>query len=433
MLINGIEEIYKPNYFIANETVSHVIRITAEMKEPVNARALQKAADAALCRYSYFKVKAEVEGGEYINAANDLPFEVTEGIRRIRLLSAENHYYPLAIQYEDRTIALDISHMLTDGHGLIPFLKTLLLYYAEFLTGKTLASPGINRVETPLFEDELGAPDRKIDYDSITAPLSKKKDVEDIFRLEELGLKNAGRKTVSHLKVDETAFMKYTKSVDGSPSVIMSALLARILWQLSGTEKPMSMNIAVDHRPMLENEHSYRQLSNTIPVFYWQKQSSWPIDRLCTAGRGSVMLQTDAQNILYYRKLAMLGMEKMNQIPSIEKKRELIRNLSAQTIGRFTSGVSYPGRIDLGGAAEYTERLSVLVDSVPDNGLLVEILAFKGSFYITFMQGFDDETIVREFMALLDSERIPYSYLGTEALRLSTVEPEEQNGNGHSA
>ena len=424
MIINGIEEIYKPSYYTADEQISNVIRIVAEMKENVDGVGLEKAALISLKRYPYFAVKPEIEGNSYVNVENTAPFHVTEGITSVHLLTKESNYYPLAVQYEGKRIAIDISHALTDGRGFMPFVKTLLYYYILFTVGEGIASDDINTVDTPIFGDELGSPDERINYNEITAPLAERKTARSIFRLQEIGLNNIGNKTVHHLRINGAEFMKYTKSMDASPSAIMSAMMAKVIWSLSNTEKDLPVLIAVDHRPMLHNKHSYRLLSNSLTVIYEEKQKGWPLGKLCTVTRGSIMLQSDEQNILYYRKQMLLGAQKMNMLPSVKSKIELMKGRAAQSLSRYSYVVSYPGIVNLGEVEKFTDKLYALTDDVVDGGLSIEILSFRGDFYITFMQGFDDDRIINKFISLLDDETIEYAYSGKEALNLSKAIPE---------
>ena len=423
MIINGKEDILNPGYYTVSESISNVIRIEFKMDADVDGTALQRAAEYALRRYTYFAVKAVISGNSYLNVENENLFTVSSGIRRIRLLSEESAYYPLAIQYEGERLALDISHALTDGHGLLPFVKTLLYYYICFSTGVSYAAGDISTVETPIFDDELGNPDDKIDYDSITKPLCARPAVENPFTLADIGLKNVGKKTAHYFQIDETMFMRYVKSVGGSPTAVMTAMLAEIMWELSLTDRSLYIGVAIDHRPMLGNLHSYRSLSNLVPVVYERKQRGLSIEKLCSFARETVRLQADRQNVLYFRKQMLEGSKKMEMVPSIEKKRELLKGRIEQSLGRYSCTFSYPGIVDLGEAGAHIKALKALADTVADNCLSAEMLAFGGAFHLSLIQGFDDDIIAKEVMRHLDAEGIHYEYMGSEMLRLSTAVP----------
>ena len=95
MKIGTKEEIYKPLYELADDRISNVIRLRAEMKESVDPDKLKAAVSLGMKRYPYFRVRAEIQGNEFVNVENGLPIVVKSGMDRMNLLSQESNDHPL--------------------------------------------------------------------------------------------------------------------------------------------------------------------------------------------------------------------------------------------------------------------------------------------------------------------------------------------------
>ena len=126
---------YKVNNLIyaAGKDLFNTIRTCIEMKEPVDAGALRKAADSAITRYPYFSVKLIRKGEAYVMLPNDAPLPISSGGRAIPLGGPESGGHLLALAYDNNLLYIDTSHFLTDGNGKFPFIKTLLYCYLHIL------------------------------------------------------------------------------------------------------------------------------------------------------------------------------------------------------------------------------------------------------------------------------------------------------------
>lgn len=73
-------------------------------------------------------------------------------------------------------------------------------------------------------ESETGDPFRELDFDSVKAPLYRKRPIPDFFRLA-VGMEVDKR--VIYLKLPEARVMVYCRDKDASPNVLFSVLLAK--------------------------------------------------------------------------------------------------------------------------------------------------------------------------------------------------------------
>ncbi len=108
-----------------------VFRISVELKAPVRVAALQDALGRVLPRCPYFQVY--LKRGlfwYYLQRHGNIPAiePLTEGaVSIIPIHRRDTHL--LRVQARGRTVAVDFSHILTDGSGGLSFLGTLLAEY----------------------------------------------------------------------------------------------------------------------------------------------------------------------------------------------------------------------------------------------------------------------------------------------------------------
>lgn len=88
----------------------------------------------------------------------------------------------MAWKYEGRWLAFEISHSLTDGKGVLPYVQSVLYLYLSKATGSFFDPAGVRLPGQPIPESETGNPFRDLDIDG-AAPLYQKKPIPDFFRL----------------------------------------------------------------------------------------------------------------------------------------------------------------------------------------------------------------------------------------------------------
>lgn len=400
---------YRPFFYYAvGEKFSHTMRICIELTETVDGVLLQKALHDSIRRYPYFSVKLVVDGNEYVNAYNDRPIVVKQGREPVTLATEEANYHILALCYKDNSIFCDVSHSVTDARGFYPFVELLIANYFKYSKG---ILPEQEAFDEAVLEEEIGDPYRNVDFDQADQPLYRR-NTNEYYHLQDGTLAGKGQRTMHRIVIDESGMMKYASSHDGSPGVVIAALLSKVIWENDpNVVLPVKIGVGCDHRPAL-NTKSYRTLSNIHEIAYDARLKAKSLEELCTLGRGMIILQNDPDNILYRIKQSELGKSQLAKIPTVEMKQAIIS--SKTSIDRSTASVSYMGRVSLGAASPYVTGLYTYVDSVPENGFVVELLALNGMFYLAVFQGFDDNKYLNGILQFLDSEKIPYTYLGKE-------------------
>ncbi|MBN1686328.1 MAG: hypothetical protein JW852_06710, partial [Spirochaetales bacterium] len=163
------------------ERLPMVFRISALLKRVVNASDLQNAVDQMMPRFPYYTVR--LRSGFFWHYLEENPARVlvrpeTDSPCKV-LPDDDGNGYLFRIQAYKRRIAVEFSHILTDGTGALVFLKSLVARYLEIRGCPAENSEGILRYdETPDPEEFEDAYAR---YNSGTAP--KPERLEKAFRL----------------------------------------------------------------------------------------------------------------------------------------------------------------------------------------------------------------------------------------------------------
>ncbi len=116
---------------IRNSEHTAVIRLTVVLKERVNIRNLLNAIKCAEERFPYFKVRLRRGFFWYYLEQSNLSFEVNpdKGTPCQSFKIKQGTGLMLRVLVYKNQISVECSHILTDGHGLLNFLKSVLVFY----------------------------------------------------------------------------------------------------------------------------------------------------------------------------------------------------------------------------------------------------------------------------------------------------------------
>ncbi len=417
MIIDGQEELYHPIYFVKNDEFSNTFRTIVKMKKEVDGAALDRAVQTAIKRYPYFRVEAVVTGNQYTNIANDRPFVVREGNSPSRLLSEDTNYHPMTVRYEGQKIMLDGSHYETDGFGSGRFFHTILYYYLKETEGISEVPDGVDTLDTPFYDGELGNILDKVDFQNLEESYYKRVPASDPFRFGDMNVRNRGKKVLYHLKLGEKEFLDFARSHDGSPTAMLSVLMTEIIWKLSNTDKTILNAIAINFRGALGNQYNYRNNSMSILAQYASNLKKFDTEKLCTISRGMIMLQQEPASMLQMinRSFGELG-RLAETLPSVEAIQEALESVLTTTIRAYSTDITYVGRLPLGYLNDYVDAMYASIDTISDDSLGIISYSVGGSFDISFLQGFDDEIVVNAFMERMQEEHIPCEFVEKEPL-----------------
>ncbi len=136
---------------------THVFRLAATMKQPVDPDALARALETILPRFPTFAVT--LHRGAFWNYLEQNPQPPKLSPETLppcsAMLPRENNGYCFRVLYFDRRIALETYHVLADGTGAAAFLRSLVYHYL-LQTGLDVAyDESVLNARIPIVAEEL--------------------------------------------------------------------------------------------------------------------------------------------------------------------------------------------------------------------------------------------------------------------------------------
>ena len=408
----------KPNYFdpmfyIPSDKMQFTIRIKCNLKETVDAEILDKALQKSIKRYPYFLIRVKQQDECYISVPNDLPVVLKMGPDVPTLGSAEVNWHMLALTCYQNTITFCISHIITDGAGFCPFIKTVLYYYLCMKYNIKLDSRGINLCDDELFDDEVINPYPEGKMKNSNAFFEPKRG--EYFNLKDGGIANDDEATVYYIKVNQNDFMKYNRKNDGTPCSFGAVLAAKAIWNVHpDMNKNLVCDVSFNLRPAMGNLHNYRMLCSSFPLIYPPKLKDRSADILCTLSRGMILLNSQEENVINYCENLRSWIEKIENLPTLELKKKTVSEEALRRATDNTYSISYVGNVDLGEIGQYIDSIYNLTDGSVYGCFFIEISSVNDYFDISFIQGFSSDVYYREFVKLIEENNIRYIEEGNE-------------------
>lgn len=177
-----MKEFYEPMLYMSTPEHPNTMCVAVELKEEIDGGILQNVAEELRVRYPYFYVKAVLRDNDVYPEPNPLPITVRNTWEPIIFNSAESNYHLAAWKFEGKRMAFEITHSLTDGAGVFPYIKSALYLYLTRKTGQKLDPEGVHLPGDAIPESETGNPFADLDIDSAEEPLYTKQTTEDFYR-----------------------------------------------------------------------------------------------------------------------------------------------------------------------------------------------------------------------------------------------------------
>ena len=279
---------YDPMLYASTSANPNVMSVTVTLTEPVEGELLREAVEQCRVRFPYFYIRPRVEGNELIPVPNPLPVIVRGTWAPTLLCSRETNYHLMAFKYEGNRLAVEMVHSISDGAGLLPYLKSVLYVYLSQKCQTQYDPTGFRLPGQAIPDTEIGDPFPGIDVDSVEAPFYQKPPVADFYQLSNRHPVGRDHWQVYFLKLPEDQVIRYCRDNDGSPNVLISALLARAIRQADpDDERTITAGVAIDHKAMLGNSDKYRLFANIASVDFPKERSG---DDILKASAGLLIL-----------------------------------------------------------------------------------------------------------------------------------------------
>ena len=319
-----------------------------EMKDPVDRDDLQRAVDTAMPRFPYFCTRAVVEDGRYVLKSNDAPFVVYEQEEPIPPGDDRLNGYLITFGCWGNKLYSDNFHGMGDGRGTVAVVQSVLYYYCLYHYGGPINCPGV------MLAEETPDPEEYADPLSYAPPVPKDfipPASVRYFTIPEERVNPDEPHTLYTISMNQKDFVRYTKSVDGSPAVMAALFLCRAIDEVHPEhDRPIAVSMPVDVRAMLGCEKTRQNCVQPIDLVYSDRIKAMPLERQATCFRGMVFVKSDPDQMLPLISLRAAGTQDMKKI----KDPEALRDILMASGDLFSTPVaSYMGTMDYGDVEKY--------------------------------------------------------------------------------
>ena len=411
-----MKEFYEPMLYLSTPEYPNTMGAHFVLKEAVDGEILREAVERARERFPYFYVKAVARDNDLFPEANPLPMTVRNTWAPVNLNSRQTNFHLGAWKYEGKRLAYEMSHSLSDGAGMLPYLKSVMYLYLSRKYGLEFDRGGFRLPGDPIPESEVGNPFAGLDIDGAEPPLYTKQTTQDFYRLA------GGTDTEQWLtcvKLPEAQMMRYCRDFDGSPNAFLAVLMARAARRYDpDSEKTVSVSIAIDHKAMLGNHDNYRMFANVVELDFPRSRPLDDLMKSCTIARGQIMLQAQPENSLWAMKQRKNNYAKLDQVPLDVKLGALAKSAGSP---RWSFSVSYSNSRSFGPLDPYIEELYVVAESaVFDIGCEISCLNYQ--FFLAIAQRSPSEKYLEVLLDELASVGIDCEVTRQEPLRLCGID-----------
>ncbi len=272
----------------AMKKISNCSCAEVTLREKVDPARLQAAVNKAVevCPYAAFDISKR-DGIVYFHK-NNLPVLVGDFKK---LGTAENNHHYVTVSYDEFKITLRVSHILTDGFGMVCFLQAVTDFY--FDKEKTLYE-GADKFDfvADLMSQDLPLPD---------GYTPKSYAVENHFVPPEINSANADKKYENVIEIPAKKFRAFCKKYRISAQIAVSILLAKAIQNAHpDNDKIISVRGPVNTRAPLRVPNTFQNAS--IPHIFLNFEPSWLKDEISAEALKNI--KTDFSDQCSYENLA---------------------------------------------------------------------------------------------------------------------------------
>ena len=396
----------------AGEEMSWTVRMTLKMRDSVDGDLLRQAVEQARQRYPYYQVKLDVKkddaGTEYfVYEDNSEPWVVSEGEKPVQLIGPESNHHLLAFCYWDDCIAIDFFHCLTDGTGAYNILRTLLYEYCNRRYDVALSRVNVRVIGDTISPAEWEDPAAQTKPDNLHPfPVPERKRCINLITQAKTAV-NEAVETINIL-VAEQEMMKYVSSGDTSPATLVSLLLTRAIARLHPdmTEGVPMVALAINQRPALGCPQAGQTMAGSLRLTLNDEMRGMDLELQQTIFRGMVALQSNEDNVIEGFWQTQNTQDMFEKVPTLEGRHQAMAKAFSVALSAASACVSYVGKANLGAAEQYVSEMYTEVYT--PYALTIEMSAVNGTFCISLMQRFADDTYLDAFLDELRQIGISY-------------------------
>ncbi len=406
---NKLDTMAKLYPSVASKNNTSVFRISIVLKEKIDKNALQLAVNMIYERYHlYFK---RLKNGIFWNYFdnNYLHFKVEEekACPCTSILAGENNGYVLKVLYFNNRISVEAFHSITDGSGVVEFLKSLTYYYLVIKHGN------IEHENKILLYDEIA----KSNFDDSFIKYFSRFTKEDkqylrkskfAFKFNGKKYKKRGNSVVVGI-ADVSAIKTYCKNSNCTITAFLSALLIESIYEIKqkGTDntRPIVIALPVNLRKQFESDSLKNFFGLTHLTYYVNENTKF--EDIVAEMTKQISLNTSAEN------LKAISRETVRRSSNVFSKHTplVLKNLflpyvySVMGEQKKTIPFSNLGNISMPeGTKKYIEHAEFLVYPTSITHLSIGVCSFDNKLSLNFTRTYTDASIIRYFFTKLQEK-----------------------------
>lgn len=389
------------------------MRVRFDLKQKINLKKLQKAADKALRAYPEFAVRPVLHEGRVCYEPNGAPvrFAPDDG-NRLYFGTEDTNGYLFVFLYGERHLAFSIFHSQTDAHGMISFLVTVLWnYLVSVFPPARLIGTGMFTKHGIRADDRLFyTMDDAERYDPLTVfarpgELVQPVDLERLFRFPpENAPKDSAACRLVNLEISNDAFLQKVKELGTTFAPLLSALTAEAVRGCFDVgDRDVVVITTADGRRVVHSD-TLGNLAYNVYLPVTPATAALPLRQQCETLAGLLASQRTETHVRATFQDILRQCDEIDAMGEIDKVNAYLtgpEGLSNALTGTGTVFLTYPGRIA-------NNPISRLLLEGLSPGILaaeraVDVYAHRDSLIIQISQKGDDLSLVEAMRRTLET------------------------------
>lgn len=385
----------------SNNNWNNVFRVSAYLKQPVDAKLLQQALNIAILRFPNLDVT--IRRGffwYYFQSLNNFPVVQEETLYPCRRMELNSKKHLFRVLYYKNKVSFETFHSLTDGTGALCFLNTLLCCYFN------LQNHNINERELEVNYKDIPMPEELEDSFKKFADGSGKAKRASAKAYQVRGTpEQNGKLDVITAVVSASELNKIAKQHGATITQFLASLYAKVIINVqpsTAIKRPVTISIPINLRKYFETK-TLRNFSSWIDVAFKEDCKNASIDDLIaeTKRQMSVICKEYLQKSINTN----VATEKnffVRMMPLFVKKIALQISYKLFGEGAYTTVLTNLGKVSAPkGFENLVERYDCLLCKSVINALNIGVVSFGDKLSITFTSAIKEHAVEREFCRML--------------------------------
>lgn len=390
---------------VTSKNNSSVFRVSVVMREEVDPKTLQLAVNIIYERFSMFFLR--LRRGVFWNYfdTNYSHFRVeAEGASPCSSIFAnENNGHIIKVLYHKNRISVETFHAVTDGTGVLEFMKSLVYYYLCIKHGqidaqnKVMLFNDISKIDEDSFSEHFGK----------TCQMKREKTPKSpqAFRISGKKFRRGGHSVVTGIvSVEElkTACKQYSCTI--TALLIATAIFAIYEQKQSkiGCNKPIVVAVPVNLRKLFAS-NTLKNFFGVVNVGYTMSADT-SFSELVEAVSEILGAETKQKQlkIASEEKLSLSKNIFSRHIPLVVKNMVMPIGFNFMAELKKTISISNVSQIDMpDGVKPHIEQMEILFYPTKKSPINCAVCSFEDRLSINFTRSIRDASVVRAFFTTL--------------------------------